>query len=131
MTEARTVTVRIPGDVCKALAPNRTKGFHWAVHHQSRHTYKGLALLMWRQMGQERFVGKVRLTFTVFRGRTLDPDGALGAMKPIIDGLKGEAFTDDSARFVELAPVRFVTGKAWAGVMACTEVKIESVNDEE
>ncbi len=131
MSEARVVVVRIPGDVCRDLAKNRQQGRHWGGIYSAKERYKGLTRMIWRQMDQDKFEGRVRLTFTLFRGRSLDADGATWALSALIDGLKGEAFVDDSTRFVELAPVRFVTGKAWAGVHACTEVKIESMNDGE
>jgi hypothetical protein len=65
----------------------------------------------------------------VFRGRSLDPDGVIGAVKPLIDGLKGHAFGDDNAAGVEYAPVRFVTGRAWRGIHAVTEIRIEPASE--
>ncbi len=124
----RAVTVRVPGDVCAALAKNRQQGRHWSANYGPKEQYKGLARLMWRQLGEEKFAGKVRLTFTVWRGRSLDEDGATWAMAPIIDGLKGLAFGDDSAAGVELGGVRFVTGRAWQGARAVTAVRIEALD---
>ncbi len=126
--ERRRVTLRIPGDVCRTLAKNRQRR-HWAVLYPSQQSYKGLARLMWRQSGEAAFPGRVRLSFTCFRGRVLDPDGAMWAFAPLVDGLKGEAFRDDDAATVEYGPVRFVTGAAWAGANAVTEVMIEEVGD--
>lgn len=128
MSKGRTVTVRIPGDVCGVLAKNRQQGRGYLALFRAKDDFKGRARLMWRQLGEEPLTGKVRLTFTIFRGRALDPDGATWAMAPLIDGLKGEAFGDDDAVGVELGGVRFVTGKAWAGPMSVTEVRIEALD---
>ena len=69
---------------------------------------------------------QVRLTFILRRGRKVDPDNALAACKALIDGLTDEPgrpalLPDDSAAFVEYAPIVFETGKSWRH---CEEVMV-------
>ena len=125
----RVVTIRVPGDICRALAKNRQQGRPWGGIYSAKTQYRDLARLMWRQTREAKFAGKVKLSFCVFRGRSLDPDGAMWAMSSLVDGLKGEAFGDDDAAGLEWGAIKLITGKAWAGPMACTEVKIESIEE--
>jgi len=51
---------------------------------------------------------RVRITFTLRRGRLLDPDNAHSsvALKAIVDALKGVYFPDDKAACVEYGSLR-------------------------
>ena len=57
----------------------------------------------WNNAGSP-FVGdRVRITFYVYRKRLLDPGNAFRslALTAVENGLKGRAFPDDSARYLE------------------------------
>lgn len=108
----------IQGDPCLELAPNRRLGRHWAASAFAKETAKTAALVAWREAGEPGFAGAVTIRFTIHRGRVLDPDNALSALKVTLDSLKGRLFPDDSARYVEYLPVRFATGRRFGGAAA-------------
>lgn len=117
----------VPGDV-NDLSPNQR--LHYYERHRRSQRWKQAAYFSWHTAGCPCFTGKVRITFTVRRGRKLDPDNAAAGCKALLDGLKRSKgapsfpamIADDSSEWVELAPVVQECGKRWKG---CEEVRVE------
>lgn len=80
------------------------------------------------QIAEPWFAQRVRITFTLYRGRALDPDNAAGSLclKAAVDEMRGKFFPDDSHKHVEYGPIRQVTGKQYAGQPA-VEVTLETI----
>lgn len=74
-------------------------------------------LMILEQIGhREWFAERVRITFTLYRGRALDPDNAASSLctKAIVDELRSRFFPDDSSKHVSYGPIQQVTGKQYA-----------------
>lgn len=103
------------------LTPNKMRGKHWGAIQILTRRAQMAARCVYLQAGSPTWEGPVTVALTVRRGRRLDPDGALGGSKQIIDSLfrrrdLGYGLTwDDSAAWLEFAPVRQETGKQWKG----------------
>lgn len=96
------VWLRVPLPPSKNREPS-----HWTRQRKVKHEWKMYAYQAWLLAGRPRLLGsKVRVTlrFYCYRLRDEDNNNSLG-VKGAIDGLKGSLFTDDSPRFMELAPI--------------------------
>lgn len=105
------VTVVVPWDAA-VLSPNRSRRRHWAVNAQLSRAAKEAAALAWRAAGSPRVRQQVEVEVVICRsGRQLDPDNALAALKPVLDGLfgRGRITPDDSARWIRYLPVQQVS----------------------
>lgn len=98
----RAVTVlTIPGDPPPSL--NVQERLHWAQRYKLRNYWATEAWKAWLAAGQPRFRRPriiIRLYFR--RANRRDPDNFTAAIKPLLDGLKGHAFSDDDAGTIEL-----------------------------
>jgi hypothetical protein len=81
-------------------------------------------------MGFPSYFQKARITFTLRRGRLLDPDNAHSsrALKVIVDCLKGRLFPDDKAACVEYGPLVQEAASCYRHAPE-VEVLVEEVND--
>lgn len=110
----------VPFDVGR-LTPNKTRGKHWGAVLLLTRRAQLAARCAYLQAGSPIWEGPVTVALTVRRARKLDPDAALSGAKAVLDALfrrrdLGYGVTwDDSARFVEFAPVRQETGMRWRG----------------
>lgn len=101
------------------------KRLHWRSRHRLNQQAKEAARLAWMQAGSPRLRGPVAVTVTLHRGRKVDPDNALGALKPLVDALFKDGITpDDSAEWVAFRPVRQVPGKEYRGA-ECVVFEVE------
>lgn len=103
----------VPGD-SNELSPNRK---FRQIAHRNRlvQEWKRKARLCARADDPPHFLGKVRITFTIRRGRVVDADNAAGslALKAIVDALQPDIIPDDGPDYVEFAPVIQDTGKEY------------------
>lgn len=117
----------INGDPLKVLNPNlnpagslRSPRGSMMKKHRLAQAWKKRSFEAWEEAGSPRFREPVEITFTIYRGRKIDPDNALAGLKHLIDGLttrrmgKEGLIPDDSSRWVSYAPIVFVTGKPYA-----------------
>lgn len=101
------------------LTPNQR--LHPQERQRRERTAATAARLAYFQAGAPELAGKARVTLLVRRGRSIDPDHLLAAAEKLINALfcrrrRGYGITeDDSARFVEWAPVQQETGALWKG----------------
>ena len=116
--------VVVSGDPCGECSPNKTRGWHWSGVWRLGQKWQTIARDAWRRNGCPT-VNRATVQVVIYRGRTLDPDNAMAGCKAIVDGLKGVAFPDDSAAFVEYLPVKMVTGKLYARERARVEIYIK------
>jgi hypothetical protein len=92
---------------------------HLQERRRREKTAQAAAQLAYFAAGAPQVEGRARVTLLVRRGRTIDPDHLLAAAEPIINALfcrrrQGFGITpDDSARYVEWAPVQQETGDRW------------------
>jgi hypothetical protein len=110
----RSFEFTIPGDVVKDLSPNQR--LHWRTRNDRAQIWKHSAWLSWANAGRVQFSGKVRITYTIRRGRVVDPDNALASAKSLLDGLafskwhkernRDAMIQGDGPQWVEFAPVR-------------------------
>lgn len=87
------------------LSPNSLRGRHWSVKHGDKTSWltEIFAALKPDQrilrMEQKRRLVKVALFYS---GQPFDPDNLHGALKPILDALKGnQLIVDDSEMWLE------------------------------
>lgn len=113
------VTLTIPGDPM-ALSPNRR--LHRHARAKLVRTWKGQAAGVWREAGCPRLLPPVEISFTVRRGRPVDYDNAMAALKPVVDAitergspLGGGMIPDDGPQFVRRIEVAQETGAEWKG----------------
>jgi hypothetical protein len=122
---SRRVELVIPYDIQRCL-PNVlerlsfTRNGSFEAQRRKRDS-RAMARLAWLQAGRPTLTPPVVVQVIVRRGRVVDPDSALSACKRIFDAVLcanrngGEGIVpDDSARYVEYAPVLQTTGKPWA-----------------
>lgn len=89
-------------------------GFRKArLHADARAT----ARAAWLAAGSPTMAGKVRVSFVVRRGHSVDLANALGGLKPALDGLFTNAITpDDSPRYLaELGGVQLEIDRRFKG----------------
>lgn len=87
-------------------APNKLLRKHWSVRQKHAKKTDQLAYAYWHNAGKPRANGPVVVTYTVRRGRKLDADGCLGALKFLTDGLFRNRITpDDAPEWVTFNPV--------------------------
>lgn len=122
------------GDPLKDLSPNvDPNGPRGARMRKLRKIYewKLAAFRAWEEGGAPYYTQKVRVTFEIRRGRVIDPDNALAGLKYVIDGLTSKRMQrtgmipDDSAEWVEYAPIVFTTGKVWKDLFAQVIITVE------
>ncbi len=101
------------------LSPNAR--LHWRAKATRVKVARTKAHLAWIAAGSPRFDAPVSVAIHVQRARIIDADNALACCKPLIDGIfGGNATPDDSAQWVEFAPVTFLTGAGFKGSEAVT-----------
>jgi hypothetical protein len=106
----------IPGDVVKQLSPNQR--LHWAEKNRRTQSWKQRTYLFWVQAGGKPAPGKVRLSFTQYRGtrgRPPDGDNIVSACKGVIDGLVGlnGLVADDGPSYVEIGSATCIRDKQY------------------
>jgi hypothetical protein len=115
------IRICVPYDLGR-LTPNQR--IHPQEQWRRQKALKMAAYFAYLQAGFRTLPGKVRVTLIVRRGRVIDPDNLAAASKHLIDALfcsrkkanRGLGITpDDSARYVEYAPVQQETGAQWKG----------------
>jgi uncharacterized protein YbjT (DUF2867 family) len=109
----RSVEFTVPGDAGDLTANQR---LHWRERARRVQWWREQARLRWWQSGRPAFAGKVRISYTVRRGRRLDADNCAGssALKAVTDTLVAcGALQGDGTQWVEYAPVQQETGKQW------------------
>ena len=93
----------IPGPPPVSL--NVQERLHWAQRQRIRCWWAEQAWLTWLEAGRPKFTRpavQFRLYYRDARRR--DPDNVIASCKPILDGLKGRAFSDDHSGVVTLLP---------------------------
>ena len=111
---SRSICFVIPGD-SNELGPN--KRLHWQAERRIKEQWRSKVsvcfLLCYGDSGL--FFQRARITFTLRRGRLLDPDNAHSSrcLKVLVDVLKAWLFPDDKQACVEYGPIRQETGKQW------------------
>lgn len=124
MTVPPTFQFRIPIDV-GAMSPNRR--LHWTARYKPAAKARLEAFEVWAAAGRPKAVRRVTLDFEVFRGRRMDDDNLIAALKPVRDGLCGGALTpDDSPAWVRQGKVTQRTGRCFA---ARPEVVVTATED--
>ncbi len=126
----KSISLLIPGD-SNTCGPN--KKYHWQARRRLVNRWKQNTD---RAIQQRLDIGlwsakRVRITFTLFRGRVLDPDNAASsfALKAVCDQLVAHGFfPDDSAKHVCYAPIRQVTGAQFRHQPA-VQVELEEWTD--
>ena len=114
--------VIIRGDPLNDLSPNKQgiSGRAFAKHRRLVGEWQTEVVKCWEACGKPRFDIPVTVKIEVRRRRVMDPDNALAGLKHIIDGLSTRRlgvpglFPDDSAKWVEYAPIVQNTGRIWA-----------------
>jgi hypothetical protein len=120
----RVLVFTVPGDVYE-LSPNQR--LHWRERHKLTQAWKERAYRCWSMVAGDSlpFEGKVRISFTVYRGRQVDECNLYGslALKAIIDGISESPWhrerglpamlPDDSPKWLERGTVGQVTGQRW------------------
>lgn len=106
-------TLVIPWDA-GILSPNRVS------HRMQRYRIGALgrraAGLVWVAAGRPRAQSRVRVDITIRRGRALDDDNALAALKPVLDGVFNAALTpNDSLKWVTLGTITQRIDPKWKG----------------
>jgi hypothetical protein len=95
----------IPLDI-GPMAPNKLLRRHWSVRAKHAQQTDRLAFAYWHRAGRPKAIGPVVVSYTVRRGRKLDNDSCLGALKFLTDGLfKNRITKDDSPEWVTFNPV--------------------------
>lgn len=124
----RSLRFVIPGD-SNELGPNRR--LHWQAKRKLvKKWYDNTGFCINVVMGDRRFYAeRVRITFTLRRGRLLDPDNAhsSAALKAIVDRMKGWLFPDDKAACCEYGSLKQETGSQYRHTPE-VEVLIEEVS---
>jgi hypothetical protein len=128
--ESRSVVLYIGGD-SNDLGPN--KRLHWQAERRIKSKWRGRAYVAYLMAGGDDlpFFEKARITFTLRRGRSLDPDNAHSskALKVIVDELKGRLFPDDKAACCCYGPLKQITGSQYRH-NPCVEVLVEEITEE-
>lgn len=102
----RSVSLLIFGDAGEGTANKRS---HWRAKAKLVERWRErTALILLQSSVQDWHAERVQITFTLYRGRYLDPDNAAGSicLKSVVDALKGKLFPDDSHRHVQYGPIR-------------------------
>ena len=86
------IRIVVPVDPQKT-SPN--KRMHWGQLARAKQAARQAAHLSWIAAGKPRMGKPVLVTVVIRRGRSIDPDNALAACKPLIDGLFNAAFTPE------------------------------------
>ncbi len=109
----------VEGDVQK-WSPNQ-RG-HWRVRHARTINAHTRVWFAWRKAGSPKSLVPVRVNVTIYRGRALDADNAVGSLKNLWDRAfcgnrfpDGAITPDDGPKWVSLGDVRQITGKEWKG----------------
>lgn len=104
----------VPGDV-NNLSANRAR-MNKHKRHRLVKEWQQKAWLAWSAAGAVSFKGKVHLSFLIRRGRLMDVENVMPALKALVDGVKGHGWllVDDSPNYVEWGGVGFITGKEFA-----------------
>lgn len=121
----------VPGDVMR-LSPN--KRLHHMARHRLTQSWKSCAWMAWAQAGRVQLEGKVRITYTLYRGRMVDPDNAMAATKALLDGLRDEPgrpgmLAGDTSRHVEFGPIQQITGACYKS-RESVRVSVELLGEE-
>lgn len=91
---------------------NRQERMHWAARKRLRDRWRRLVQVAWLAAGRPKVVHPRVTVRLYYPGRRPDPDNAVAAVKPILDGLKGYAWPgDDDASSVELGSVEVYTDR--------------------
>lgn len=85
---------------------------HWAARKRLRDRWRTLVRVAWLAAGRPK-VQSPRITVRLYYpGRRPDPDNAVAALKPLLDGLKGLAWPgDDDPGSVEIGGVELYTDR--------------------
>lgn len=121
----------VPGDVVTALSPN--KRLHWAEKNRRTQSWKDRTFLYWLEAGGKPAGGKVKLSFTQYRGtrgRPPDGDNITASVKGVVDGLVGKngLVRDDGPKYVEIGACDCVRDKQYEAA-PFLRIKIEPVPD--
>jgi hypothetical protein len=96
--------------------PNRLGRMHAAAKTRLKNAARDRAALCYGACGRPKAGGPVDVEIVLRRGRALDDDNAVAALKPVRDVLFNDAITpDDSERWVRYLPVRQEIAAAWKG----------------
>lgn len=123
------LVIEVPWDPI-LTADNELRRLHWSGRAERMKAARTRAYQAWRDAGEPRFEGKVRLSFIIRRARSADTSNLLGGLKPVLDGLcvglewrvKNQVvrrepgmLPDDSPKYLEIGSVRQETGSQWKG----------------
>lgn len=100
-TATGTITLEIPRHPPQSL--NTVLAMHWRDMRKHSTLWRYEAFLAWNNAGQPRFAGQCRITITLYaRGdrQIRDAENLAASCKPILDGLKGHCFPDDSIAII-------------------------------
>lgn len=103
----------VPGDIVRDLSPNRRMN-RWTRAANTRR-WRTAVRLLWKDSGAVIFQPGVHIHATIRRGRIVDDDNAIAAVKAARDGLWGEGamLGGDSAYWVKSFAVCQETGAHW------------------
>jgi hypothetical protein len=115
----RSVTLVIPGDVAD-LSPNRVSHLQWTQGGRYRlrdlkASWKLRARSAWNTSGERGFLGRVRISYVIYRGRKHDEDNLSSslALKSMQDALTDHAYPNDDPRYVVRGTVQQVIDKQY------------------
>jgi hypothetical protein len=102
------LTFSLPG-----LPPSQNKRLHYMVRAKQNQQWKDDTIIVLRDaVNRSRLTGlpwarvHVQYNFHYPRVTLADPDNLIGSMKPVLDGCKQIAFTDDNVTVVHSLSVR-------------------------
>jgi len=103
LTVDKQVTLVINGPPPVSL--NVQERLHWATRQRLRDWWAEQSFRSWLQAGRPTFK-RPAVQYRVFyaTNRRRDADNVVASCKPILDGLKGNAFTDDHSGVVTILP---------------------------
>jgi hypothetical protein len=108
--------VTVPFDVQRTAENVTRRGGHWSARSRVMRLARELARLCWLDAGRPKAAGKVRVSVVIRRARALDTANAIGALKPLLDGLFVDAITpQDSPKWLEFGGCTQETAKEWKG----------------
>lgn len=103
----------VPFDL-RRLSPNKTHRMHWAVLMGLKRGSARFIVAAYRVAGQPKMAPPVRLTLIVRRGRRIDDDTAISAMKWVRDSLATcLGYKSDGPNWMSMGEVRYECGKRW------------------
>lgn len=105
-------TIIVPVDIDRFSQNQR--GRTWQVKAAMTKQGRKIGAIAWMIARRPQIGEDARINVVVRRGRRIDVTNAIGALKPIIDGIFRDGLNIDDSR-VTIGEVAFETGRHWKG----------------